>query len=57
MTAGVIRLICSRIYHQDSLEHIGDSRVFDILDTEPDLADRIEADMRQHGWEIHREEL
>ena len=57
MTAGVIRLICSRTYHQDSLDHLGDSRVYDILASEPDLADRIEADMQQHGWETHREEL
>lgn len=57
MTAGIIRLIVERVYFQDSIEHLGSCRVFDISDKEPELADRIEADMKGQGWQVHREHL
>jgi hypothetical protein len=57
MTAGVIRLICSRTYFQDSIDHIGDSRVFDVPIEEPALIDQIKTGMEEQGWEVTVEEL
>jgi hypothetical protein len=57
MTTGVARLICERTYHQDSIDHIGDSRVFDVPADEPALIHQIKKGMEEQGWKVTVERI
>jgi hypothetical protein len=56
MTAGIIRLIIEKHYDYPGYTKSSDSlRIVDISKEEGWIADKIQEDMEQRGWLVHRE--